>query len=497
MSEFSQGQEMLTLALLSARGFWDVRKKNPRGRKKAIRRGLEELAPLKGNWKLVWGPSTYRFLGSAFDSSMMFVVQHTVHKARYAIVVRGTNPVDVLDWLLGDFLAHRQVPWHYSDKDVAPGAALSLSTALGLKILLNMRAKGDSNHVPEPGKFDYLLAHGATTVASVQAAGSKSLAQVGEVLDSPVGAPVYEQAQKLVKKLRKYQKRWSLPGFAVGDIASALGDILPLEEVARMLKLRKRLIAVLDQSMEPFAEAPEAMLMPGLDELSSTRLPGTGLLELLGSLAATHGDELELVVTGHSKGGALAPALALFLSDTQRNDEIPVRRYYQWNPEHRAKISCYAFAGPTPGNTAFASYFNQQLGRHFYRYANKLDIVTLAWRSEELRKISQVYGEFVSSPPGLDFLFREMSEEVENLDYCHPGEDLPSEGSMGSRTEKHVVEFSGPLQTDISSYLGQELHQHIAAYIAFMGLDKVMSLRDVLGIKKYSRPGPYGLHSAQ
>ena len=31
---------------------------------------------------------------------------------------------------------------------------------------------------------------------------------------------------------------------------------------------------------------------------------------------------------------------------------------------------------------------------------------------------------------------------------------------------------------------------HIAAYIAFLGLDKVMNLQDVLGIKKGSQTGP-------
>jgi hypothetical protein len=296
-------------------------------------------------------------------------------------------------------------------------------------------------------------------------------------------APAYEKVRKLTRKLLKYQKRWSLMGL-VGLVASKMTDILKVEDVVRVLKLRKRLIKSLDKSMEPFAEAPVSMLMPGLDELSKKKQSGVGLLELLANLAELHGDALELFVTGHSKGAALAPALALFLSDTQRNEQIPVRRHYQWNPNHKARIYCYAFAGPTPGNTAFASYFNQQLGRDFYRYTNKLDIVTLAWQSEQLRTISKVYGDSVKNLPGLDLLFSEMADEVEDLDYCHLGEDYPLDGVPGNQLEKHVIEFSGPLQANNTSYLLQELHQHIAAYINFMGLEKVIDLKSVIGVKK-------------
>ena len=63
------------------------------------------------------------------------------------------------------------------------------------------------------------------------------------------------------------------------------------------------MVSLLDASLDTVADdAPVAMLMPGPDELSQEQPPGIGLLELLGNLAAGHGDSLELFVTGHSKG---------------------------------------------------------------------------------------------------------------------------------------------------------------------------------------------------
>ncbi len=485
MSEFSTGQIMLTLSLLATRGFWDSKKNNRKRLAKSISLGLEELKPLNGEWQLIWGPGTYRYLGAAFDSSMMFVVQHRRQPSRVAIVVRGTNPVDLFDWFLGDFLPHRQVPWHPTDEDTAPGAALSLSTALGLRILLDMRADNDHVQAAEPGKFDYLLDRGARTARAIQQTGTAAADKAEDLLDASPAAPAYEKVRKLTRKLLKYQQRWSLVklvGGLTGNVAATVGEILKVEDVVRVLELRKRLIRSLDKSLDPFVEAPIAMLMPGPEDPDKNQQSGMGLLELLANLADRHGDALELFVTGHSKGGALAPALALFLSDTQRNDQIPVARHCQWNPGSRARIRCYAFAGPTPGNTAFAEHFNRQLGRDFYRYTNSLDIVTLAWKSAQLRTISGVYGESVQSPPGLDLLFSEMADEVELLDYCHPGEDYPITEAPGNRLEKHVIEFSGPLQTATTSYLMQELHQHIAAYIDFMGLAKVLNLRDLIGL---------------
>ena len=472
---------MLSLSLLSYRGFWSPKTDNQQGMANTLTKGLEEIEPLRGQWKLVWGPATYRYLGSAFDSSMMYVVQHKLQSSRYAIVVRGTNPVDLFDWLLGDFLSHRQVPWRTGYDGVAPGASVSLSTALGLKILLNMRADVDLEYGLEPGKFEFLFDLGVKAASDSQDGTQAALSAAANLMDASAVAPAYDKARELLQQLLSYQKILGLAEHVTGSAASTLHKVLQGDEMLRILSVRRRLIELLDSSQDRMSDAPVSMLMPGLEELRGESLPGIGFLELLGNLAGIHGDSLELFVTGHSKGGALAPALALFLSDTQKNDEITVPPHYQWNPKSRAAIHCYSFAGPTPGNSAFATYFNQQLGRSFYRYANKLDIVTHAWRSDQLRQAADIYGDSVSKLPSLDLLFREMADEVEDLDYCHLGQDYKQTNLPGHHVEKHVVEFSGPLQENNPSYLLQEIYQHVGAYIDLLGLGKLINLTDLLG----------------
>jgi hypothetical protein len=487
MSGFSQAQIMLSLALLSYRGFWNPGSDNRQGMAGAVTEGLDQLEPLKGDWVLVWGPGTYRYLGSVFDSSMMYVVQHRKEVGRYAIVVRGTNPVALFDWMLGDFLSHRQVPWHHCSSGVAPQASLSLSTALGLKILLNMRAGPGTGDIVEAGKFSSLLDLGMRVLSTAKGAGDAGLATAGEAVNSTAADVVQEGATRLIEGLQKYQGQWSFADKIADAVISAIGNLLPLDDVADRVSFRQQLVSLLDASFEAVADdAPVAMLMPSPEELSQDQPPGIGLLELLGNLAARHGDSLELFVTGHSKGGALAPALALFLSDTQNCEEIYVPGHYQWNPHGKATIQCYSFAGPTPGNTAFAGYFNDQLGRHFYRYANKLDLVTLAWQSEELRKTGEIFGEAISAPPGLSTLFKQMADEVADIDYCHLGQDYLVPGAINNQTEKHVVEFSRSLREQNSSYLSQAIHQHVGGYIDVLGLDRFFDLQELVGLRSGS-----------
>ncbi len=455
MTAYSQSQIMLSLSLLSYRGFWNPGRENHASMARAIVAGLEKLEPLAGDWRLVWGPGTYRYLGSVFDSSMMYVVQHTRERGRHAIVVRGTNPLALLDWLLGDFLHHRQVPWYQWNSGAETEAALSLSSALGLNILLDMRDE--------------------------QLAGSLGAVRGGATPERDTAAVGIRD--RLVRQLQRYQQHWSFAGQVAGGLMSTLGNLRRLDHLEQRLTAREQLTQVLDESFDAVGgEEPGAILMQSGVERGEDVTGGAGLLDFLRTRADRFGDSLDVCVTGHSKGGALAPVLALFLSDTQSALTGLVPPHYRWNLGSPASISCYAFAGPTPGNSAFSRYFQQRLGRFFYRYANTLDPVTYAWQSEGIQKINALYGEASPPPEGLQRLLRQMGSEVAHLDYCQLGEDVREPGFIRDQSERHVIEFTPSLGSEKRPFALQAAYQHIGGYLDVLGLDRFFTVPEVMGL---------------
>src|SRR5690242_13239483 len=131
-------QQMLCLAALTYRDFADAGPPLTHGVRfrQDVEAKLKTLAPDLGRWTVVWGPASYRAPLSFFDDAAMFVVQSVDRPNEYVAAVRGTNPISAFDWLFGDLWVAGQIPWAF-DEDGA--ARISLSTALGLDVLLGLR----------------------------------------------------------------------------------------------------------------------------------------------------------------------------------------------------------------------------------------------------------------------------------------------------------------------------------------------------------------------
>ena len=188
---------MLTLAGLTYRGFQDALPGEPHDLivRQALRDGLDTLAPVRGEWELVWGPITSRVPLGVFDSNAMYVVRHRQARHRYVVAIRGTNPVASTDWLFGDLLVGTTVAWPFA----TDGAAISTSTALGLAMLQEMRARPLST----AARF---------AEASAVAVGHPldQLIRAGRALVGGAADALGTQAASLETQLAKIITHWSL-----------------------------------------------------------------------------------------------------------------------------------------------------------------------------------------------------------------------------------------------------------------------------------------------
>lgn len=109
--------------------------------------------------------------------------------------------------------------------------------------------------------------------------------------------------------------------------------------------------------------------------------------------------DAEVAVTGHSLGGALAPALALYMLDKRS----------EWDSDGMISISSYPTAGPTLGDEDFVKHYESKVKHdkskiekgkisYFAKY-NPLDVVPKAWDKELLATIPQLYKDSIEILP--------------------------------------------------------------------------------------------------
>jgi hypothetical protein len=391
---------MLTLAALTYRGFQDALPGDPHDSivRRAIQDGLDNFAPVKKRWELVWGPVTSRLPIAVFDSNAMYVVQSVEAPNRYVVAIRGTNPVASTDWLFGDLLVDTTVPWPYPAGD----AAVSGSTALGLEMIQDMRWR------PRPiDTRGAQVSRIGSAVDRVILAGRARLSGV-----DPAGAAGLSSIEAQVGKIVQH---WQDIDADRPSLAAALRALCPTPQ-----EIRPKLL--------PEAARAEAVDLMTFLAMRASRNPTS---------------PLEVIVTGHSKGGALAPAVALWLKEalhSRLDDEC-------WDPTRRAVVRCHAFAGPTPGNEAFAARIDGVLGEDHHHLRNMNDVVTHAWQTDELRQIPALYGGR-TAPFGA--LIGRLAAGIAPLNY--------------RQARKGVVEFSGALAA-ARPFPGEFIHQHLDAYL--------------------------------
>ncbi|MFO7564063.1 MAG: lipase family protein [Enhygromyxa sp.] len=207
------------------------------------------------------------------------------------------------------------------------------------------------------------------------------------------------------------------------------------------------------------------------------QLPGAGrsLAEFLAArVAELEGDrKLPIHVVGHGVGGTLATVVALWLLDTQGSLSA---RDLAWDPQHHAKIHCTAFAGPTAGNSDFATYIADRLGAQLELIHNTLDHAPALWDTQTLGGLPELYRPHVEEPAVVRALIEALGDELERsgVEYEQPPARL-LEGRLNTRLPQ--------------TFVAQAEYQHLHAYPQLLGLEGV-DVDAILGRPSGTDDGP-------
>lgn len=176
-------------------------------------------------------------------------------------------------------------------------------------------------------------------------------------------------------------------------------------------------------------------------------VPGEGqtLHQFLAAQTAVY-PTLQVDVTGHSLGGALSPTLALWLADTQAD----------WDPAGKAQLAVYPLAGPTAGNTDFATYSDSRIGAVTHRLHNPHDVVPLAWNHHTMGTIAGLYKPHAEASVAERLLIDVARDEIEHKGY--------------SQIRPQAPPLHSALNSEVKGFLGQLGWQHTCGYHCALGL---------------------------
>jgi hypothetical protein len=340
--------ELLTLAAISYRGC-EFNLSNAHSRKivyDEMTRCLHVLSAVRDKWEIVWGPAGHNPGKFDLDDSAMYVARRTHNSTDIAIVIRGTNVFSLGDWLTN--LRIDPMQWKYGQAE--PDTIISHSTAYGLTLLQQLKAE----QVPPTDA-------GQTAEEIEDAA-----------LISDKAAIAYAFLERI------------LAGHEPDNIASLIENF-------------STVIRNLVEADDVLAKR-ESSALNGLISTQPSPPKATSLMVFLRNYMSTLAAPLKIWVVGHSKGGALAPAVALWLAESRHANAD------NWDPDNRAALHLATFAAPTPGNGNFAMRINQGVAST-YRLANPYDIVPHVWNPYEVAEIPHLYGsKLVVLKPAVDLL---------------------------------------------------------------------------------------------
>jgi hypothetical protein len=417
---------MLTFSAITYRGC-EQNLSDPHARKLVadeIVRCLANFSAVKNDWELVWGPAGFRPGIVGLDDSAMYVVRNVSDPSTLVVAIRGTNLFSLTDWLSN--LLINQTLWQYGNPANTADVRISCSTAIGLNILQTLRSEA-----PTGPEDEGLWNKARTWTAAAEARLGYALLNLAERKHTTIPNP------EILAGLTGW-----IQGTSTADLPRDILSIIHRVDVG----INQFSVATVDP----------VSLLARVERAQEQFESGITLSGFLRAAVESSLTPLNIYVVGHSKGGPLAAALALWLADTQ-GKSVPDRD--TWDPAGNAKLNLYSFAAPTPGNSGFRDYFSGKIGNH-YRLENPLDVVPHVWNTAEMNQIPEFYG------GGLNFLrtlIDVVTPVLKALDFQH---EVASETWDDAKPEDLPV-------------IAQVVFQHLDAYLRRFNLLNGMSTKSL------------------
>lgn len=191
-------------------------------------------------------------------------------------------------------------------------------------------------------------------------------------------------------------------------------------------------------------------------------MPGAG--KLLPEFFTFPAKGANITIAGHSLGGALSPAMALFLSDTKK----------AWDPLDNSTLFCVPSAGPTSGNQDFATYYDSQLGSATSRLWNPLDVVPHAWNKSDMQEIADLYAPAIPEAIGLLLLLLAGLAISLEGNYTQINQSEPP--LTGSALNTVLITPGQSQQIYCDNYKEQAIYQHVQAYFTLVGVNQTSGM---------------------
>jgi hypothetical protein len=199
----------------------------------------------------------------------------------------------------------------------------------------------------------------------------------------------------------------------------------------------------------------------GLKNLLNMAPGGVRLLKFLKSITDAPGEKVDIIVAGHSLGGALSSTLALYLAD--RRD--------LWDKNNKALLSVVPSAGPTAGNREFANYYDQQLGPVTTRIWNSIDLVPHLWHKSCLEQIPGLYLPEYPVCELVEVMVEVAKKMSQNTDYSQIRHDTAGLPGTVININKNGSCFS--------KFMTQAALQHTVEYFKLLYLDELLKLQQI------------------